>query len=138
MKPTKERKDKAIEDLSLTFGSVELMCDGHKVHLRVERGNGLTYRVMTYVDGWFHGKWCDGKTEYPEQKFLNRRIVKACSAKTKAEHEKILGKRAIQKNPYYSATFTIYKPDWASGKAAINHLCKVCESVEIVKIGYGE
>lgn len=46
--------------------------------------------------------------------------------------EKAIGKRAVAKDRDYSKTVTSYMPDWASGKAAINHLCKVCESVELV------
>jgi hypothetical protein len=47
--------------------------------------------------------------------------------------EKIYGKRAAAKNLDYKKTVTVYMPDWASGKAAINHLCKVCASVEILQ-----
>jgi hypothetical protein len=39
----------------------------------------------------------------------------------------------VQKDKYINGSVTLYLPDWSSGKAAINHLCKVCDSVEIAE-----
>lgn len=133
MKLSKEQREKAIADLSHPWGNVVLMCDGYRVTLAVVLAKGMTYRVMTYVNGFFKGEWMFPKNECPEAKFLRKVVRLVCSPKHKQEMEKIMGKRRVAKDPYYSKTHTHYMPDWASGKAALNHLCKVCESVQIAE-----
>jgi hypothetical protein len=133
MKLTKEQRDKAIDDLSHPWGHVTLICDGYRIALRVERSKGMTYRVMTYVNGVYKGEWMFPKNECPEAKFLRKAVHLACSPKHKQEMEKIISKRRVAKDPYYSKTFILYMPDWASGKAALSHLCKVCDSVQVAE-----
>jgi len=130
---TKDQIAEAIETLSYPWGFVKLICDGYRVTLSVERAKGMTYRVMTYVNGCFKGVWMQPSagTDIPEQKFLRRSERAACSKTYKAEMEKRFGKRHIQEDPFYSRTIVMYSPDWASGKAALSHLCKVCASIEI-------
>ena len=132
MKLSKEQKDQAISKISHPYGSVELICDGYFVTLQVQRFKAMSYRVMTYVNGVFEGLWMNEKNEAPEQKFLRKSVRPVYSAKFKSDMEKIMGKRRVAKDPRYSKTMTFYFPDWASGKAAINHLCKVCDSVQVV------
>lgn len=132
MKLTKEQTEKLADTLSSPWGRVALMCDGYRVDLQVQRcKGGMTYRVMTFVNGCFMGEWCSDKPAHPEQKFLRKSVRPLYSAAEKAKYEKAFGKRYVAKDPSFSATLTLYLPDWASGKAAIGHLCKVCESVEI-------
>ena len=131
MKLSKEQKAELAQKLISPFGHVELLCDGYRIALQVQRGKGLTYRVVTFVNGEWKGIWCSGTENYPEQKFLNKRTNLACSPSLKAKMEKILGKRAVAKDPYCSKTFITYDISWASGKAAIAHLCRVCDSIEI-------
>jgi len=132
MKLTKEQRVELADTLSLPWGSVVLICDGYRVALQVQRMKGMTYRVMTYVNGSFLGKWVSGTETFPEQKFLRKSVRPLASAAEKTKCEKAFGKRAVAKDPWFSKTLTLYCPDWASGKAAISHLCKVCESIEIV------
>lgn len=132
MKLTKEQKAELAAQLSTPWGTVELICDGYRVALEVQRmKGGMTYRVMTYVNGSFYGHWVSGSAEFPEQKFLRKSVRPLYSAAEKAKYEKVFGKRHVAKDARYSKTLTMYMPDWASGKAVISHLCKVCESVEI-------
>jgi hypothetical protein len=133
MKLTDEQKAACIEKLNSPWGSVKLRCDGHNVFLQVQRYKGLTFRVMTYVDGHFLGKWISATERFPEQKFLRPEVRPVYGKSFIRDMEKILGKRHVAKNPDYIKTVTVYMPDWASGKAAINHLCKVCESIEILQ-----
>jgi hypothetical protein len=132
MKLTKEQKDDLAETLALPWGCVSLRCDGYLVSLSVRRvaKNTLTYRVLTFVNGSFSGAWCLEKNAAPESKFLRKSVRPNLSPVKRQKLEKALGKRAVAKDPYWSGSTTIYLPDWANGKAAINHLCKVCESVE--------
>ena len=131
MKLTKEQKSQLAEDLSLPWGAVELLCDGYRIGLQVQRTKGLTYRIVIFVNGKWEGRWLSGVAAYPEQKFLRKVTLPVCRPSMKARAVKIFGKRAVAKDPYYSETFVTYRPDWPSGKAALNHLCRVCESVEI-------
>lgn len=133
MKLSKEQRDKIVSELSHPWGKAALMCDGYRVVLRVERVKGMTYRVMTYVNGKFKVAWFSAETEAPEQKFLRKSAHSVCSAANKREMEKIMGKRRVAKDPYFSKVITMFNPDWASGKAALSHLCKVCESVQIAE-----
>ena len=132
MKLSNEQKTELAKKLESPWGAVALLCDGFRIDLRVERCSALAYRVITYVNGKWEGKWCLAKEDYPEQKFLNKKTHRACSPKFIKNMEKILGKRAVAKDPFYKRTFVTYDMSWPSGKAAISHLCRVCESVEIV------
>lgn len=135
MKLSKEQIEVLAASLSHPFGSgVKLLCDGYTVSLQVERRSkaGLKYCVMTYVNGYFKGEWCGlSKQECPEQKFMRKLVRPRCSPSRKREMIKIFGKRHIDKDPYYSEKQTSYWPDWASGKAALQHLNRVCASVQL-------
>lgn len=136
MKLTKEQKQDLIDKLSYPWGRVSLQCDGHKVDLVVKRtGKGITFRVVTYVDGRWEGKWMSGKEEFPEQKFLRKSVQPVARRKDKEAMEKAVGKRYFKKmcaeEPYWTKTITLYDVSWGSGRMAINHLCKVCDSIQI-------
>lgn len=137
-KLSKEQKQAFIDELSKPYGRVFLLCDGYRITLSVERTSQLSYRVITYVNGVWEGKWMSGKNDFPEQKFLNRRERSVVTPKQKAQAEKAFGKRLVAKDPWYSKKIVIYHISWASGKAAINHLCRVCDSIEILCNGVNE
>jgi len=132
MKLSKEQQAVLVQQLSSPWGSVRLMCDGYRVDLQVARASGMTFRVMTYVNGTFKGLWCSDSEVHPEQNFLRKSVKPLVSAAKRAKAEKVFGKRAVAKDEYFQKKIVFFMPDWASGKAAISHLCKVCESVEIV------
>ncbi len=134
MKLSKEQIEELAKSLIHPYGGgVKLLCDGYTVNLQVECYKGMTYRVMTYVNGYMKGVWVGLSGEYPEQKFLRKQVKPLCSPAKKSKMEKIMGKRHIKNDPYYSATKTYYWNDWISGKAALNHLNKVCESVQLAE-----
>ncbi len=125
-------KEKLISDLSFPWGKAVLMCDGRRITLEVRRSSkGMTYRVCTFVDGVFEYKWAQGSTSFPEQKFLRKSVRPLVSPAKRKELERQFGKRRVQKDAYINGSVTLYLPDWSSGKAAINHLCKVCDSIQI-------
>ncbi|OQS39040.1 hypothetical protein B0T40_04435 [Chromobacterium haemolyticum] len=136
MKLSKEQKQELIDKLSYPWGRVSLQCDGYQISLVVRRSKGMTYRVVTYVNGSWDGKWMSGREEHPEQKFLRKTVRQVVSKKERGEMEKAVGKRHFKRmcadNSFWTATMTLYDVSWASGKAAINHLCKVCDSIEIL------
>lgn len=136
MKLSKEQKDALAKKLAMPWGSVKLECDGYLVALNVERFKGMTYRVMTYVNGIFNPAWIfkkTGEAPAPETKFLRTSVRPNLSPAKRVKMEKALGKRNVAKDPYWSGSHTFFLPDWSSGKTAINHLCKVCESVKVVE-----
>lgn len=119
-------------ELTSIFGSVKLHCDGFDVTLVVEMSK-MKLHVATYVNGFFKGSWMNPKQgdDYPERKFLNKKVIRAYSPKKKAEFIKKLGrKRAYELFNLDHETF-YFSPVWASGKQAISHLLKVCDSVEV-------
>ncbi|MDQ2822435.1 MAG: hypothetical protein M3Y65_19005 [Pseudomonadota bacterium] len=132
MKLTKEQKEKVIADLSIIYGVAKLQCDGFEVALQVQRFGGIKYRVMTYVNGTIRGEWCSAKNNAPESKFFRKVVRLNVSTAKRLKLEKDFGKRFVAKDKYINGSFSYYLPDWTSGRAAINHLCKVCESVEII------
>ena len=133
MKLSKEQMTVLANQLLNPWGSVSLMCNGYLIDLQVRRAKGMTYRVMTYVNGQFKGSWCLADKESPEQKFLRKVEKSLVSAAKRAKAEKIFGKRYVAKDPFYQKKLTHFMPDFASGKAAISHLCKVCDSVEVLE-----
>jgi hypothetical protein len=129
---TKEQRAELAESLASPWGDVTLLCDGRRVTLQVQRMASKTrieFRVMTYIDGQFKGLWCMG--DAPESRFLRKQVRRLISPAKRKADEKLLGKRWVAKQSLYNAVHSAYLPDWPSGKAAIDHLCKVCESVEI-------
>ncbi|MCW3479714.1 hypothetical protein OL229_09085 [Neisseriaceae bacterium JH1-16] len=133
---TTEQKQELINKLSTPWGSVHLLCDGSRIDLVVEPCKGLKYRVTTYVNGHWKGEWIDGSKSFPEQKFLNKSTRPLVKKADLEKMEKTAGKRLFKKmcaeDSYWTKTITLYNPSWASGKSAINHLCKVCDSIQVV------
>jgi len=131
MKLSKAQQAVLAEQLSHPWGSVELMCDGYRITLRVEKARGMTYRVVTYINGEWKGVWCRGDVSQPEHKFLNRVERPLAKPSEKAKIERLLGKRAAAKDPWFTKKIVTYDISWASGKSAISHLCRVCDSVAL-------
>lgn len=130
---TKAQRAELADKLASPWGEVILICDSRRITLQVQRCAGATiaYRIFTFIDGEFRGAWMKGDT--PEARFMRKQVRRLISPARRKEAEKLCGKRWVAKQPLYSETMTTYLPDWPSGKAAINHLCKVCESVEITQ-----
>ncbi|MCX7204769.1 MAG: hypothetical protein NT086_02035 [Proteobacteria bacterium] len=136
MKLTKEQKEKLATELSHPWGRVKLLCDGYEIDLSVTRvkANSIVYRTLTYVNGRFEGKWANAKEgEYPETKFLRKSIRHLYSPAERLKLEKVWGKRHVKNDKRINSSYVLYLPDWANGKTAINHLCKVCESVSLIE-----
>lgn len=69
MKPSKEKKQEMIDRLSFPWGRVELLCDGYRIALRVQQISPLKFRVVTYVNGVWEGKWMIGTETFPSRSF---------------------------------------------------------------------
>jgi hypothetical protein len=131
-KMSQQDKDKVIAALSFPHGDATLTCDGHRVDLYVERSVGLSFRVMIYVNRCFKGAWCLPESTAPERKFLRpvKRVLYSPTNLKKIENE--YGKRKLKEFiAKYQKVVVYAAPDFASGRAAINHLCKVCDSISV-------
>lgn len=129
---TKQNKAEYEQKLTRILGNVKLNCDGFDVILAVEVSK-MKLLVTTYVNGVFKGVWMNPKEgdDYPERKFLNKKVIRAYSPKKKAYFIKKLGKkRAYELLDLDRETF-YFTPVWASGKQAISHMLKVCKNVEV-------
>ncbi|MGO4380352.1 hypothetical protein AB4Z19_18905 [Pseudoduganella sp. RAF19] len=125
-----------MTELSQPLGVVILRCDGHEVTLTVQRFKAMAYRVMTYVNGKFNQAWCHPNAKAPESKYLRKSVRQLYSAKERERAQKDYGKRMARSLGYFDSTYTLYLPDWPSGRSALSHLCQVCESVEVEFMGY--
>ncbi len=115
------------------YGRLALRCDGRRIGLQMQRRSGtrLNYEVMTYIDGEFKGAWM--MNEGPESKFLRRREKRYYPESKVLAYEKKFGKKALAKNwPEARKVQVAWWPYWPNFLAALNHLCKVCESVEVI------
>lgn len=134
MKLSKEQIEVLAASLAYPYGSgVNLMCDGYKVLLRVEFVKNMTCRVMTYVNGYAKGVWYGPANEHPEQKFMRKLVKRIVSPAMKLKAEKLWGKHHVKNDPFYSKQSISYWPDWPNGKAALNHLNRVCESIQLAE-----
>lgn len=140
MKLSKEQKEEAAATLNRPYGLVTLRCDGYLVSLYVNRvgKKSMTYRVLTYVNGKFDGRWVSEKNAAPESRFLRKSVRSNLTPAQRTKAEKALGKRYVAKDPHYSGSHTLYLPDWPNGKKAITHLCSVCDSVELLSEDEGK
>lgn len=132
-------KEALIERVSHAYGSAELMCDGFRVTLRVELYKAMSYRVMVYVNGFWKGEWWNPNKPAPEQKFarrvetfLNRRKEREEILKSAALFGRKGSKERKEWEARADAKFVVIDPTFPSGKAAVNHLLRVCESVTVV------
>lgn len=117
------------------YGTIYLRCDGRKITLAMERTSPkkVTYAPMTYVDNVFLGKWCTRPAEHPEHKFMRRCERRVFPEPKVLDLEKRYGKRAVAKQyPDIRKTVVYYVPYWPSFLTALNHLCRACESVEVI------
>lgn len=127
----KDQKERVTSALSLPYGRVELIADGFAVLFQVHEVKALHYRVMVYVNGVFHGKWL--LNDHPESKFYREVQHPVWTPAEKSRLVKQFGKRLAEKEFGISKTFIARRTDFASGKAALSHLLKVCDAVSVVK-----
>lgn len=133
VKLDKTVKDKIIQELSHPYGRVSLMCDGRKITLDVGQYKPLKYHIAVYVDGVFKGKWLFKDGNHPESKYLYVIKKPVYSSARKAGIIKAFGIRAAKKQFNLDEKIEGLMPCFPNGRMAINHLCKVCDSIEIIE-----
>lgn len=124
---TKEEWAEVEKKLQSPWGSVDLMCDGYKLTLQVQRDK-MRLIIMIFVDGEFKGIWFNECEE-------RRRFFQPCKRKIyKAKTFKGFSKRTLksmQIDP--NETITHYRPFWTAFRPLKAHLIKNNTSIELVK-----
>ena len=137
--PTKDQWQ-AMDDAigSGMFGRTELVIDGYPVTYKREMVSGSRIGIMTYVDGFFRGKWinCDAKTGIPDseegRRFCRIQTKKLTSKKKADAIIKVVGKRVAVKEFGIEDTISFCMPDWKSFRALKKHLLANNSDIEIV------
>lgn len=130
---SKAQKDFAIKKLDSQFSCIDLDCDGHRVRLTLERVQDLKLAVAVYVNSWCKGEWLVNPDKHPESKFYQNRFKSLYSPIKKKKIIKQFGKRrAYEIFPKLDDKIHFKGTHFSSGRAAINHLVKVCDSIELV------
>ena len=133
MKLTKDQIATLSSQLSNPYSlPIYLLCDDRKITLEVRLYKALQYRVMTFIDGSFKGDWVLSGTAHPEQKYLRKSVRNLYPPAKRAKLIKEFGKKLAEKIGA-NKTQTLYWSDWPNARAALNHLNKVCESIEVVE-----
>lgn len=133
MSLSKEQKEFILKTLDSQFQMVYLMCDGYEVSLQLERVQNLKLAIGIYVNGWMKGDWLLHPADHPESKFLPIRSKALWKPKQKQEIIKTFGKRQAYKNfPSLDEKIEMKGSHFSSGRAALNHLIKVSDSIELL------
>ena len=130
----KEIKEEVLQQLNYRYGQVTLKCGNDEICLKIEPIKALKLVVAVWVNGQIKGQWL-GDDTCPEYKYMRKseRFIYKASFRQKAKKE--LGVRRYKSMGYDDKTTVVY-PWFNSGKSAIDHLCKVCDSIEVLHIGY--
>lgn len=131
MSLSKEQKAYAIKQLNGIFNTVRLICDGYEITLKIERYK-MRLIVALYVKNKVMGAWITKPEEHPESKFLATRYKSYFSAKEKAKIIKVWGKREANKRYELDKKIEYKLPYFNTAQAAINHLIKVSDSIELI------
>lgn len=122
-------------ELGQPFGHAELLVDGYKITLEVQRERALKYCIAIFIDGWFRGEWARADCE-ERRRFLSERKVSMWTPAQKKKLTAGMGKRAVAKYfPDLDKTASYWLPYWPSVTALRRHLVKANQSIELVKLG---
>lgn len=123
-------------ELNYSYGRVELLCDGYKVNLVVEKVKKLQFAIVTYVNGEWKGAWYKGETE-EAKRFLRPVTRFVHSPKLRKDLIKIYGGKRCPaaKLKDINKTHTHCEFTWNSVRSMRRHFEKHNASLELVKIG---
>ena len=60
---TKNEWKRVEDDLEGMFGIVKMLVDGHMVTFQKKQISKNKLGIMTYVDGWYRGRWTENDPE---------------------------------------------------------------------------
>lgn len=132
MSLSKEQKAFILKSLESQFNHIELNCDGFIIWLSLKPYK-MRLVIDIYINGVFKGKWLGLTKEHPETKYLPTKKTAVFTPKRKAEIIKSLGKREAKKL-FPNLDVVVEQPTcfFTSPKAALSHLIKVSDSIELL------
>lgn len=132
MSLSKEQKAFILKQLESQFNHVELNCDGFIIGL-ILKPYKMRLVIDIYINGVFKGEWLGFTKEHPETKYLPIKRKAFFTPKRKAEIIKVFGKRAAKKMfPKLDEVHESRSCFFTSPQAALSHLIKVSDSIELV------
>ncbi|AZN69288.1 hypothetical protein DX910_14540 [Acinetobacter haemolyticus] len=130
---TKVQKDFVIGRLKNQWQQVRLKCDGFEVALGLVQVTDSKLAVSIYIDDYFKGAWIIKPNDHVESKFLPIRTKSVYSPARKKQILKEFGKRNSYKYfPDLDKKIESKGTHFSSGHAALNHLVKVSDSIELI------
>lgn len=128
---TKEEWGQVNEQLDHAYGRAELMCDGYRLTLRVQRLKpGLRYAIAVYVGGWWRGEWALEDCE-ERRRFLQPCKAYAFKPKERARLKAMKPRMRKMLGWDPDKTITYYRSWWGSFDALRRHLVRNNKVVEL-------
>lgn len=127
----------AVEkELSVPYGGVKLLADGHAISLNVVPIKKLRFSIGVYIDGWIKGEWMKVDSEIGA-KFWHPCKMQLFSARDFAEMRRKFGKRyENEMRKKHPPKLCLYSPHWPSVTAFRRHIAKTCRDIRLVSVGY--
>lgn len=117
--------DYVKEQLQSFWHPVELLIDGYKVSLKLERMDTYNNAIVMYINGWMKGEWSMSDCE--ERRRFFRPVTRYFYSK---KQRKKLPKKYF---PSAHKPYTYYMPTWKSFNRMKAHFIKHNESIELLK-----
>ncbi len=115
--------------LSPLGGCVDLMCDGYKVSLQMQRVSKYRFAIMVYVGGHFRGEWLIKDCE-ERRRFLCEGRKCLLRGKKKSELLKLYRTKKEKERVIEEFTVTTYASHWGSLSALRRHFEKNNQVIE--------
>jgi hypothetical protein len=129
----------AIEQrLSNPYGRVELLADGYRIAVNVERYKALSWKLVVYINGEIKFEWLREDSE-ETRKFWRRRERFLHQKKYRDDMKKWLKSRDEWKRDMAQkahATLVVWDPAWPNAKVFCRHIRKTCTDIRLIKTGY--
>ena len=134
VKLTKTEKQSIVNRLATAYDRVELQCDDDFITLKVEKmaTKSLKYGVMIYVNSLFKGVWLSEGNTHEETKYMYSREKYILSEQKRKAFLKTMGKKWCDEKQVNQKTI-IRSCFFPSATSAINHLCKVCQTIKVLE-----
>ncbi|MFC0349710.1 hypothetical protein [Undibacterium danionis] len=133
---TKEQWKEIENNLSSSFGQVELLIDGFNVLLAVMCVKPRKYEIVTYVNGWVRGEFMSEGSD--EGRRFYRPVTKFIwSEKERAQFIKIYGGKRCPKEKLadFNKSITVLHSNWTNVTAMRRHFEKNNNELSVVRIG---
>lgn len=120
------------EKLKSIFNIVELMCDGYKLSVRLERCGQFKNAIAVYINGQIKGEWYK---ECEESRRFFKKVSKSLYPQKQKDKWKKMSKKAkVQLEIDIDKKYFYYTPLWTSFNSLKRHLIKENKEIELINI----